>query len=89
MPLILSTRFALILTFILVAGCAGTKPAPRVVVEDTHTIVRLDVDQPCQRVGAVACSLRAAQYLHLLDVEQCHDGARATEVDVVDDDTNG
>ena len=44
MPLILFKRFALMLVFILVAGCAGVQPAPRIIVQDTQTIVRLDID---------------------------------------------
>lgn len=44
MHLILAERFALMLVFILVAGCAGVQPPPRIIVQDTQTIVRLDMD---------------------------------------------
>ena len=44
MPVRLSTLAALILVLSLVAGCAGVQPAPRIIVEDTHTIIRLDTD---------------------------------------------
>ena len=45
MPLILSKCFALMFVLILVAGCAGVQqPAPRIIVQDTQTIVRLDID---------------------------------------------
>ena len=45
MTVMRSKHLALMLILILVAGCAGVKPAPRVIVDDTQTIVRLDVDQ--------------------------------------------
>ena len=35
---------ALMLVLILVAGCAGVQPAPRIIAQDTQTIVRLDID---------------------------------------------
>lgn len=44
MPPILSKHFALMLVFIFVVGCAGVQPAPRIIVQDTQTTVRLDID---------------------------------------------
>ncbi len=44
MPLILSKCFALMFVLILVAGCAGVQPAPRIIVQDKQTTVRLDID---------------------------------------------
>ncbi len=44
MPVNLPTLVSLILVLILVTGCAGVQPAPRIIVKDTHTIVRLDID---------------------------------------------
>ncbi|HIC03940.1 MAG TPA: hypothetical protein EYO65_00175 [Nitrospirales bacterium] len=45
MPVNPPTLAALMLVLILVAGCAGVQqPAPRIIVQDTQTIVRLDTD---------------------------------------------
>ncbi len=35
---------ALVLVLILVAGCAGVQPTPRIIVQDTQTIVQLDTN---------------------------------------------
>src|SRR5690606_23062354 len=46
------------------------------------------VDEPAERVRAVARPLRTAQHLDALDVEQRRDGADRREVDVVDQETD-
>ena len=47
-----------------------------------------DVDQPGQRVGAIARALRSAQHFDLLDVEGAGGHADPAEVDVVDQQTD-
>ena len=44
MPIYPPTLVALMLVLILAGGCAGVQPAPRVLLHDTHMLVRLDVD---------------------------------------------
>ena len=52
-------------------------------------IARLDLDEPAERIRAVARALRAAQHLHLLDVESRGDHADAAEVDLVHQESDG
>ena len=50
--------------------------------------LRAHVNEPAERVRAVARALRAAQHLDAIDVEQRADAAEPREVDVVDDETD-
>ena len=50
--------------------------------------LRAHIDEPAERIGAVASALRAAQHLDAIDVEQGRDAAETREVDVVDDEAD-
>ncbi len=49
----------------------------------------MHVDEPGERIGAVARALRPAKHFDLFDIEQRRDGANTAEIDIVDNEPNG
>ena len=49
----------------------------------------LCVNETAERVGAVAHTLRPAQHLDVIDIEQCRSAAQAAEIDVINEQTYG
>ena len=57
--------------------------------ESRARVGALRVDQAAQGICAVACTLRAAQHIDLVHVEERCSPAQAAEIDVIDQETDG